>query len=120
MIVLVVLAYRATTIPTEVSETALQQSSNVYFSNGKSMIGTFSTGTNRQLLTSAQIPPVLKNAVIAAEDRHFYTRRRGLDRPASCAPPTRTSGAAGRCRAVRPSPSSSSGTTTPTSAPSGR
>ena len=37
------------------------------------MIGTFSTGTNRQLLTSAQIPLVLKNAVIAAEDRHFYT-----------------------------------------------
>ncbi len=73
MIVLVVFAYRATTIPTEVSETALQQSSNVYFSNGKSMIGTFSTGTNRQLLTSAQIPLVLKNAVIAAEDRHFYT-----------------------------------------------
>ncbi len=73
MIVLVVLAYRATTIPTEVSETALQQSSNVYFSNGKTMIGTFSTGTNRQLLTSAEIPPVLKNAVIAAEDRHFYT-----------------------------------------------
>ena len=73
LIVLVVLAYRATTIPTEVSETALQQSSNVYFSNGKTMIGTFSTGTNRQLLTSAQIPLVLKNAVIAAEDRHFYT-----------------------------------------------
>ena len=73
MIVLVVFAYRATTIPTEVSETALQQSSNVYFSNGKTMIGTFSTGTNRQLLTSAQIPLVLKNAVIAAEDRHFYT-----------------------------------------------
>ena len=73
VIVLVVLAYRATTIPTEVSETALQQSSNVYFSNGKTLIGTFSTGTNRQLLTSAQIPLVLKNAVIAAEDRHFYT-----------------------------------------------
>jgi membrane peptidoglycan carboxypeptidase len=73
MITLILLAYRATTIPTEVSETALQQSSNVYFSNGKTMIGTFSTGTNRQLLTSAQIPTVLKSAVIAAEDRHFYT-----------------------------------------------
>ena len=73
VIALVVLAYRQTTIPTEVSESALTQSSNVYFSNGKTLIGTFSTGTNRQLLTSAQIPQVLKNAVIAAEDRHFYT-----------------------------------------------
>ncbi len=73
VIALVVLAYRQTTIPTEVSESALTQSSNVYFSNGKTLVGTFSEGTNRQLLTSAQIPQVLKNAVIAAEDRHFYT-----------------------------------------------
>jgi len=72
-VVLVVVAYGKTQIPTEVSESALQQSSTVYFGNGKTVVGTFSTGTNRQLLTSAQIPAVLKNAVIAAEDRHFYT-----------------------------------------------
>ncbi len=73
VIALVVFFYGKTQVPTEVSESALQQSSTVYFGDGKTIVGTFSTGTNRQLLTSAQIPTVLKNAVIAAEDRHFYT-----------------------------------------------
>ena len=69
----VLYAYGKTGIPTDVSEAALTQSSTVYFSNGKTPVGTFSTGLNRQLLTSTQISPTLKNAVIAAEDRHFYT-----------------------------------------------
>ncbi len=69
----VLYAYGKTSIPTAVSEAALEQSSTVYFSNGKTPVGTFSTGLNRQLLTSAQIPPALKKAVLAAEDRHFYT-----------------------------------------------
>ena len=68
-----VMLYQKTKIPDAISETALQQSSVVYFSNGKTQVGTFSSGTNRQLLTSAQIPLVLKEAVIAAEDRHFYS-----------------------------------------------
>jgi len=67
------IAYAHTPLPTEASEAALQQSSVVYFSNGKTQVGTFSTGTNRQMLQSSQIPNVLKQAVIAAEDRHFYT-----------------------------------------------
>ena len=66
-------AYSQTPVPNAVSETALQQSSVVYFSNGKTQVGTFSTGTNRQMLATNQIPQVLKQAVIAAEDRHFYT-----------------------------------------------
>jgi membrane peptidoglycan carboxypeptidase len=69
----IVALYQQTSIPNEISETALQQSSIVYFSNGKTQVGTFDSGTNRQLLTSGQIPQVLKQAVIAAEDRHFYT-----------------------------------------------
>jgi membrane peptidoglycan carboxypeptidase len=72
-IVLVIYAYSQTQIPTDVSEAALAQSSTVYFGNGKTVVGSFSTGTNRELLTSEQIPAVLKNAVIAAEDRSFYT-----------------------------------------------
>ena len=68
-----VILYQKTQIPDAISETALQQSSVVYFSNGKTQVGTFNSGTNRLLLTSAQIPQVLKQAVIAAEDRHFYT-----------------------------------------------
>lgn len=68
----VVFEYERTPIPTGVSAAALAQSSQVYFSDGQ-LVGTFSSGINRQVLTSAQIPPVLRQAVVAAEDRHFYT-----------------------------------------------
>jgi membrane peptidoglycan carboxypeptidase len=70
--ILVGVAYASTPIPTDVSQLALQQSSTVYFSDGKTVVGTFGT-TNRQVLTSTQIPAQLKNAVIAAEDRNFYS-----------------------------------------------
>jgi len=69
----VVYAYARTPIPTDVSEAALQQSSIVYFANGKNQVGTFSAnGIDRQMLTDAQIPAVMKNAMVAAEDRNFY------------------------------------------------
>jgi membrane peptidoglycan carboxypeptidase len=69
----VVYEYQHTQIPTAVSELALQQSSTVYFSDGKSQVGTFSAnGIDRQLLTSSQIPSVMKDAIVAAEDRNFY------------------------------------------------
>jgi membrane peptidoglycan carboxypeptidase len=69
----VVYAYHKTQIPTAVSEVALQQSSTVYFSNGKTEVGTFTAdGIDRQILASNQIPAVMKNAMVAAEDRHFY------------------------------------------------
>jgi len=70
----VVYLYAKTQIPTDVSFAAVQQSSTVYFSNGKTEVGTFTeNGIDRQMLTSSQIPAVMKNAMIAAEDRHFYT-----------------------------------------------
>ncbi len=65
-------AYNSTPIPTDAREAALQQSSTVYFSDGKTQVGTFTTGIDRQLLTSQQIPAVMKNAIVAAEDRNFY------------------------------------------------
>jgi membrane peptidoglycan carboxypeptidase len=68
----VIIEYERTPVPAGVFEAARVQSSEVYFSNGR-LAGTFSSGVNRQVLTSAQIPAVLKQAVIAAEDRHFYT-----------------------------------------------
>ena len=68
----VVFEYERTPIPTGVSAAALAQSSEVYFSDG-ALVGTFSSGINRQALTPSQIPPVLREAVVAAEDRHFYT-----------------------------------------------
>jgi membrane peptidoglycan carboxypeptidase len=66
--------YTKTQVPTDVSFAAVQQSSTVYFSNGKTEVGTFTAdGIDRQMLTSSQIPTVMKNAIIAAEDRHFYS-----------------------------------------------
>ena len=66
--------YLKTQVPTAVQEAALQQSSTVYFANGKTPVGEFTTGgKNRQLLQSSQIPDILKQAVIAAEDRQFYS-----------------------------------------------
>jgi membrane peptidoglycan carboxypeptidase len=73
LVAAVVYAYEKTPIPTDVSEAALQQSSTVYFSNGQP-VGTFTAdGIDRQMLASNQIPPVMKNAMVAAEDRHFYS-----------------------------------------------
>ena len=74
LVAAVVYEYEKTPVPTEVSEAALQQSSTVYFSNGKTEVGTFTAdGIDRQMLASNQIPAVMKNAIVAAEDRHFYT-----------------------------------------------
>jgi membrane peptidoglycan carboxypeptidase len=69
----VVYEYQKTAIPTAVSELALQQSSTVYFSDSKTQVGTFSAnGIDRQMLASNQIPNVMKDAMVAAEDRNFY------------------------------------------------
>ena len=67
------IAYEQTPVPTETSALATAAPSQVYFLNGKT-IGTFSAGgLNRQILTAEQIPPVMNNAIIAAEDRQFYS-----------------------------------------------
>ncbi|HEV2240398.1 MAG TPA: transglycosylase domain-containing protein [Streptosporangiaceae bacterium] len=69
----VVYEYQKTQIPTAVSELARLQSSTVYFSDGKTQVGTFTAnGVDRQVLASSQIPSVMKDAIVAAEDRNFY------------------------------------------------
>ena len=65
-------AYAKTAVPTDVSQAAMQQQSTVYFSDGSSVVGTFGN-TNRQLLQYNQISPLMRDAVVAAEDRSFYT-----------------------------------------------
>ena len=65
-------AYAKTTVPTDASQAAMQQQSTVYFSDGKTVVGTFGN-TNRQLLQYNQISPFMRDAVVAAEDRSFYT-----------------------------------------------
>jgi membrane peptidoglycan carboxypeptidase len=63
-------AYSKTPIPSPQSA-ALQQASTVYFSDGKTVIGQFGS-TDRQVLTYNQIPAVVRNAVVAAEDKNFW------------------------------------------------
>jgi membrane peptidoglycan carboxypeptidase len=53
------------------------QTTNVYYSDGKHRIGTFAT-QDRQNVTLDKVPAEMQAAVIAAEDRTFYTNR-GID-----------------------------------------
>ena len=65
-------AYAKTAVPTDASQAAMQQQSTVYFSDGNTVVGTFGN-TDRQLLQYNQISPLMRDAVVAAEDRSFYT-----------------------------------------------
>lgn len=53
------------------------QTTNVYYSDGTHKIGSFST-QDRQSVTMDKIPASMQAAVVAAEDRTFYTNR-GID-----------------------------------------
>ena len=63
-------AYSKTTIPS-IQSAVFQQKSSVYFSDGKTLVGQFGS-TNRLILNYNQIPPNLRNAVVAAEDKNFW------------------------------------------------
>ena len=63
-------AYSKTPIP-DVQSAVMQQASKVYFSDGKTEVGQFGT-TNRVILTYSQFPAVLRDAVVAAEDKNFW------------------------------------------------
>lgn len=62
--------YVRTSIP-EPDDFALAQTTKVYFSDGKTELGTLSE-VNRSVIPRNQIPAVMKNAVVASEDRSFY------------------------------------------------
>jgi membrane peptidoglycan carboxypeptidase len=64
--------YNSVQIPTELAANVLDQNSTVYYSDGKTPIGTIGP-INRQILTYSQIPKTVQDAVIAAEDRSFWT-----------------------------------------------
>jgi membrane peptidoglycan carboxypeptidase len=63
-------AYSKTPIP-DVQSSVSQQASKVYFSDGKTQAGQFGS-TNRVILTYNQFPVLLRNAVVAAEDKNFW------------------------------------------------
>jgi membrane peptidoglycan carboxypeptidase len=53
------------------NDQALQQSSVVFFDDGRTVLGRFGQ-TNRQSVPLSQVPLSLQHAVLAAEDRQFY------------------------------------------------
>ncbi|MGH3199472.1 MAG: transglycosylase domain-containing protein [Streptosporangiaceae bacterium] len=69
----VVVAYEKTPVPTDAMAATSFSQSVVYSGNG-TLIGRFGT-TNRQMLTYAQLQqsPALIHAVLAAEDRNFFS-----------------------------------------------
>ena len=69
--IVVVIAYEDTPVPTAAMAATGYSQSLVYSSNG-TLIGRFGT-TNRVMLPLNQIPANLVNAVLAIEDRHFWT-----------------------------------------------
>ncbi len=69
-------AYRNTEIP-DANKAFEAQSSFVYYSGSKAKIGRFAD-QNRESIPLADIPQSMQDAVIAAEDRTFYTNS-GID-----------------------------------------
>jgi membrane peptidoglycan carboxypeptidase len=67
----VAVAYEETPVPSEAMAATGYTQSVVYSSNG-TLIGRFGN-INRQMLAYNQIPQTMINAVLAAEDRHFWT-----------------------------------------------
>ena len=70
------IAYRATEIPSA-NSAFKAQTTNVYYAGGKTKIGRFAT-QNRESIPLADVPKVMQDAVVAAEDRTFWTNR-GID-----------------------------------------
>jgi membrane peptidoglycan carboxypeptidase len=64
--------YHSTQLPTQELVADTYQNSTVYYSDGKTPIGTFAI-FDRQILNWNQIPAVMDDAVMAAEDRSFMT-----------------------------------------------
>jgi membrane peptidoglycan carboxypeptidase len=65
------LAYARTTIPTP-SAIASAQTTTIYYSDGKTVLAHIGA-TNRTDVPLSQVPKPVQHAVLAAEDRHFYS-----------------------------------------------
>jgi membrane peptidoglycan carboxypeptidase len=68
--------YKTTPIP-DPNKDFQTQSSFVYYGDGKTEIGQYAT-QNRQIIQLSDMPKKLQNAVVAAEDRTFWTNH-GID-----------------------------------------
>jgi membrane peptidoglycan carboxypeptidase len=68
--------YKTTSIP-DPNKDFQTQTSFVYYSDGKAQLGQYAT-QNRQIIALSDMPQNLKDAVVAAEDRTFWTNH-GID-----------------------------------------
>jgi membrane peptidoglycan carboxypeptidase len=68
--------YQTTPIPNP-NQDFQTQSSLVYYAGGKTEVGQYAT-QNRQIIPLSEMPERLQNAVVAAEDRSFWTNH-GID-----------------------------------------
>lgn len=65
--------YATTDVP-EPTDIAVAQTTRVYYSDGKTLLGEFSD-LNRTILPADEIPDNVKEAVVASEDSTFYENR---------------------------------------------
>ncbi|MCL2540832.1 MAG: penicillin-binding protein [Nocardioidaceae bacterium] len=71
-----IVAYKSIDIP-DPNAAYLTQTTHVYFANGKSEIGDFAV-QDRDAISYADMPQTMKDAVVAAENRSFWTDH-GID-----------------------------------------
>ena len=69
-------AYAALTVP-QADQVALAQTTTVYYSDGTTEMGRMSQ-VNRKIINSSTLPDYVAHAVVASEDRTFYTNS-GVD-----------------------------------------
>ncbi|HET7684370.1 MAG TPA: transglycosylase domain-containing protein [Marmoricola sp.] len=69
-------AYRATTIP-DPNRAFQAQTTSVYYADGKHELGRFAV-QNRESIPLTEVPKVMQEAIVAAEDRTFWTNK-GID-----------------------------------------
>ncbi|HEY3603619.1 MAG TPA: transglycosylase domain-containing protein [Sporichthyaceae bacterium] len=71
LLAIVLVAYTRISIP-PANASALRQTSQVYYADNKTVLGRFGD-TNRIIVPLTQMPEPLRNAVLAAENRTFYS-----------------------------------------------
>ena len=101
--------YSAISIP-KPNEAFKAQTTFVYYSGGKDELGTYYDDQNRQSIPLAEMPQTMQDAVVAAENRTFWTDN-GLD-PKGIVRAAFSNARATPSRVPRPSPSSTSRSST--------
>ncbi|RMI47899.1 penicillin-binding protein [Actinomadura harenae] len=73
---LIVVGYMLTDVPTDAQKGVNDQGMSIMYANGTTPIAR--VGTHRQSVSIKDIPPVAQKAVLAAEDRNFYSETWGV------------------------------------------